>query len=151
MNHITIELCAEDRKRLDDLAYGLGVVAGLLAQTPKATEAKLADKRKAETTTEATTEPQEAKEEITQANTPAEPETPTAAENAAPWEPAEAKPAATLEQIQQKVVQLAAGFGGTKKAAVREIVNAYAKKVSDLPADKWDEVWEKLVQLESEG
>ena len=62
-----------------------------------------------------------------------------------------AKPAITLEQIQQKVLQLATANGGTKKAKAREIVNAYARKVSDLPQDKWGEVWDKLTKLEGQA
>ena len=57
----------------------------------------------------------------------------------------ETAPAVTLEQIQQKVIKLATSG---KKAQVREIVNAYAPKVSDLAADKWAEVWDKLTELE---
>lgn len=146
MNHITIELCAEDRKRLDDLAYGLGVVAGLLAQTPKATEAKLADKREAETTTE----PQEAKEETTQATTPpAEEIDPDAIPSQMRIE--EITPSITLGQIQQKVIQLSAN--AQKKEAARSIIFTYGTKVSDLKdqPEKWDEVWEKLTTLEKEA
>ena len=57
----------------------------------------------------------------------------------------ETVPAVTLEQIQQKVIKLATSG---KKAQVREIVTAYAPKVSDLAADKWAEVWDKLTELE---
>jgi hypothetical protein len=65
----------------------------------------------------------------------------------APVEPEPAKPSVTLEQIQQKVVKLAAAG---KKAEVREIVTTYGAKVSDLKdqPDKWDEVWGKLTALE---
>jgi hypothetical protein len=65
----------------------------------------------------------------------------------APVEPEPAKPSVTLEQIQQKVVKLAAAG---KKAEVREIVTTYGAKVSDLKdqPEKWDEVWGKLTALE---
>lgn len=58
----------------------------------------------------------------------------------------------TLEQIQQKVVQLAA-IGEAKKAKVREVMRCYGSRVSDLKEipDKWSEVWERLCSLESEG
>lgn len=154
-NTITIELCAEDRARLDKLTAALEAhlppVINFSAPTAKTTEGKqLADKLEKVT---------EAAETATEDAEPAEATTPL------PWEPAEtpaqpteqpapvkeAKPSVTKEQIQQKVIQLAAGFGGTKKAAVREIVNAYAAKVTDIPEDKWTEVWEKLTALESEG
>lgn len=55
----------------------------------------------------------------------------------------------TPEQIQQKVIQLCAT--GTKKDKTREIVNAYAPKVSAIPEDKRAEVWEKLLTLEAEA
>ena len=55
----------------------------------------------------------------------------------------------TPELIQQKVIQLCAT--GAKKDKTREIVNAYAPKVSAIPEDKMTEVWEKLLALESEA
>ena len=62
-------------------------------------------------------------------------------------------PPLTLEQIQQKVISIAA-TSKEKKAKAREIINSYgAKKVTDLQEqpDKWAEVWAELVALESEG
>ena len=81
--------------------------------------------------------------EIVQRSKPAEP-APTPIEEA-PKEEVEITP----EQIQQKVIQLCAT--GTKKDKTREIVNAYAPKVSAIPEDKRAEVWEKLLTLESEA
>lgn len=49
------------------------------------------------------------------------------------------------EDVQQKVVSLAAAG---KKAEVKEIVNAYAERVSAIPEDKLDEVMDKLIALE---
>jgi hypothetical protein len=147
MNAITIELCAEDRARLDKLAAALEKAT---ARPP----IFCFDMEKGSNTTQPET-PEETAEpapEATEAATPpaTQPAEETPAE--APSAPAEAnEPAVTLAQIQQKVIQLAAGFGGSKKAAVREIVNAYAKKVSDLPEDKLPEIWAKLTALEKEG
>jgi hypothetical protein len=158
-NTITIELCAEDRARLDRLTTALErlqpttfITSDVEADPDQLTiddvQQRLADTMaKVETPTEA---PKNATEEAKAEALPIIPpeeEKPTA-EETAPTEPA--KPTVTLEQIQQKVVQLAAGNGGAKKAKVREIVNAYAKKVSDLPEDKWTEIWDKLTALESE-
>ena len=165
MNNIIIELCAEDRARLDGLNSLLEAHATLTAklvdligervpapvhldsssaQVPDELTAKLqaiVDRAK-----NATEEPKE----ITPPVTPETEEAPTATEEPQP-DPAEpVKPSVTLAQIQQKVVQLAAGFDGAKKAAIRGIINAYAKKVSDLPEDKWDEVMQKLTALEKE-
>lgn len=51
-----------------------------------------------------------------------------------------------LSDIQQKVVELsAAGM----KAQVRDIVKAYAEKVSAIPEDKLQEVWAQLDSLEA--
>lgn len=147
MNTIIIELSAEDRARLDKLTAALELVgkggtcnckAEDKPTTPEPKAKKSKPEKAAETPTEAADEP-----------TPTT-DTPTEEK---PTETATAAPTVTLEQIQQKVVQLAAGNGGAKKAQVREIISAYGAKVSDLKEqpDKWDEVWAKLTALESEG
>lgn len=166
-NTITIaplELCAEDRARLDRLAEALerkncdDCVKGALtwAENVQHTEPDPIQQKLAETMAKAsdTAEAPKITREEAETSTPPtiQPEegTPTEAEP----EPAEeAKPAVTLEQIQQKVVQLAASNGGVKKAAVREIISAYGTKVSDLKEqpDKWTEVWNKLTALEKEA
>lgn len=140
MNKIIIEFSAEDRARLDRIAelleaeakqapknIGAATVAPTVKKDPEPTP-KTAPEAPGTTAPQVMPKPEE-KPEIVE-------------------KPA---PTVTLAQIQQKVVQLAAGFNGTKKAAVREIVNAYAAKVSEIPADKWDEVWAKLTALESEN
>lgn len=140
MNKIIIEFSAEDRARLDRIAE-------LLEGEAKAPTAKGSPKQLTIYD-----------EEVKQVNPEKAPKTEGTAAPQVMSKPEEkpeiaekSAPAVTLAQIQQKVVQLAAGFNGTKKAAVREIVNAYAKKVSEIPADKWDEVWAKLTALESEN
>lgn len=138
MNRITIELSAEDRARLDRLAEALekyphkcencakSVAEGVAAFVAEAVNTPSEEPK---------SEPQEPMKEEPLATNPAD----------------ENEPAVTLEQIQQKVIQLAAGNNGAKKAKVREIINAYAQKVSDLPVDKWEEVWAKLTAVESEA
>lgn len=54
---------------------------------------------------------------------------------------------ATLGDVQRKVVELCGPAHG-KKAEVREIIKAYAPKVTGIPADKLDEVMAKLTALE---
>lgn len=157
-NTITIELCAEDRARLDRLAAALEgkacdkCVASALtwSEQQRGQEAPAQEATEAESPAENTTEATGATEAAAPPVTQPEEETATAAEDA----PVEAtEPTVTLGQIQQKVVQLAAGFNGSKKAAVRAIINNYGAKVSDLKdhPDKWAEVWGKLTALESEG
>jgi hypothetical protein len=163
-NTITIELCAEDRARLDRLTEAmentihncescvksaLGWADKVLVQQDPVQQAFADVLAKAKDTptekpTEATGAPTV---EAAPIDCPAEEDLPDEAD--APAE--EAKPTVTQDQLQQKVMQLAAANNGALKAKVREIVNAYAKKVSDVPEDKRAEVWDKLTALEKEG
>lgn len=147
MNTITIELSAEDRARLDKLTAaleqaGMGCTCKCKTEDKPAAPEPKAKKSKPEKAAETPTEVADEPTPIT--DIPAEEK---------PAETTTAATTVTLEQIQQKVVQLAAGNGGAKKAQVREIISAYGAKVSDLKEqpDKWDEVWAKLTALESEG
>lgn len=145
MNKIIIELCDEDRKLLNEITTGLTVFSHLLAKLTETPAVGIEIEPQEVTVDEAATE---------QANNTPEPvttpEEPTEDEPA-PWEAAE--PSVDLAQIQQKVVQLCALAGGTKKAAVRDVINQYGARVSDLKdqPEKWDEVWTKLCALEQEG
>lgn len=148
MNTITIELCAEDRARLDAILAALSarpncercantVAKYVAAEVGQTAEHPVVDPFPAPDTAEKSNDaPTEAEPETV--NTP-EPEKPAEAE-----EQPEA-PAVTHADIQRKVVTLSAAG---KKDQVREIVTKYAKKVSDLPEDKLAEVWAKLTALE---
>ena len=154
---ITIELCTEDRARLDRLFEAVTHLVDpvkahaniepddlqkQLAETLKKMEPAEAPKNApgaAQAETPADTKPQQ------EAAAAAEPTHPGEAD--LPWGDAPA-PTVTREQIQQKVVQLSVAANGTKKAKVREIVNLYAKNVSGIPEDKFAEVWDKLTALE---
>lgn len=159
-NKITIELCAEDRARLDRLAEALERKACKKCVSDALTCINVAQQPKEEDPIQ-----QKLAETLARANTPTEKPTEAAgapiaeaapidhpADEDLPWgtEPpaAEAKPTITQEQLQQKVTQLAAANNGALKNKVREIVQAYAKKVSDVPEDKRAEVWDKLAALE---
>lgn len=146
MNNITIELCTEDRARLDRLTAALENQATVknvcTCKTGVLPEQMSIDVDALTPHTEASQKPADAQNEPTPTTTaPTEEEKPTEAK----------KPSVSLEQIQQKVMQLAAANGGAKKAKVRDIISTYAQKVSKLPEDKWDEVWQKLTALESES
>lgn len=143
-NTITIELCAEDRARLDKIIEGL-------EKTPRCDKCAKTVAEIVSGAPQAATEPQEPTKEEPEAETHPTEEAPEN-EAQAPESDATAEkvePSVTLELIQQKVVQLAAA-GAEKKAKVREIINTYGTKVSDLKEqpEKWDEVWEKLTALE---
>ena len=122
MNHITIELCAEDRARLDKILAALEnhPNCGPCLETVK----NLADAIEAQPEAPKQEEPEASKQEAT-----------------------EPEPAAkyTPNDIQQAAVRLIAAG---KKQQVREIVQTYAGKISDIPTDKCDEVMAKLTALE---
>lgn len=131
MTTITIELCAEDRARLDGILEALKShnCKGCVEAAVNYTAAQMA----------APVEPvapvAEANEEPKAEPAP-EPEQPAVKEDA---------PAVSLSDIQQKVVTLSAAG---KKAQVRDIITAYASRVSAIPEDKVGEVWQKLTELE---
>lgn len=147
MNNITIELCAEDRARLDRLTAALEK------------RGQQADELMANGYTVAAEEPAEP------ARTPekeAEPKTLTdthPVDESLPWSTSEAEtpqekapepvkekvPAVKRSDVQQKVIAL---VNTGKKAEAREIVKAYATSVTDIPEDKLAEVLEKLNALE---
>lgn len=156
-NKIIIELCAEDRARLDRLAEALERKAcercGETAQERDPNQLTIDDAQRAlaEAMAKASTPTEKPTEAAGEAKpSPASIDHPV--DQTAPWEdptPAEeVKPTITQEQLQQRVTQMAAANNGALKSKVREIVQAYAKKVSDVPEDKRAEVWDKLTALE---
>ena len=150
-NKITIELCAEDRARLDRLADALDRMACEKVHDPNQLTIDDAQKALAEAMARASTPTEKPTEAAGEAKpSPASIDHPV--DETTPWEapaPAEEeKPTITQEQLQQRVTQMAAANNGALKTKVREIVQAYAKKVSDVPEDKRAEVWDKLTALE---
>lgn len=123
---VTLELCTEDRARLDRILAALENIG-----TPVTTEP--APVVEVEKTT------QKAPEAEPQVNTQPEPEAPKA----------EPKPAPTVtkDEIRTKVVAL---VNAKKKDQVMAIIKAHAASVTDLPEDKLDEVMQKLTELEKE-
>lgn len=156
-NTITIELCSEDRARLDRLAEALErktcdkCVASALqwqkAYTEQPTETDPIQQKLAETlakANDAVEAPKNATEEA-EASTPTT--TPQAEEKPTDEEPATAPTAPTVdrEELKAKVINLCAK--GLKEQA-RDIVKAYAQTVRDIPEDKLNECYAKLVALE---
>lgn len=129
MSTITIELCAEDRARLDAI---LEALQGSRANCQGCVEAALKVASAGKASPEAVEQP--------------EPEAVTTPEPAAAPEP-EKQPERTVERsdIQRKVVELS---NAGKKAQVREIVTSYADRVSGIPEDKLVEAWDRLTALE---
>lgn len=121
-NHITFGLCEEDRARLDRLTEVLEKL--LPRQLMLRTETAKPN---------AMTALPEA-EPVEEEPKPAEPE----------------KPTVSLADVQALVQKLATPTSG-KRDAVKNIVNAYAKRVSDIPTDKLAEVMTKLTELEGQA
>lgn len=141
MNNITIELCAEDRARIDNLTAALEKFhdVATIKLTPEQTQ-RMADL--AEQAGE-TLKPEPVAEAPKAEPTP-EPVAPKAEEPKA--EPtAEPVKEVTVEELRAKIMQL---NGAGKKDAVRDIVLSYAPNVGSIPADKRAEVLKKLNALE---
>ena len=125
-NTIIIELCAEDRARLDRLA--------------EAMEKRACDNRESTPLTIQPVEvPNNAPEEAeasTPTNTPKEATTVT-----------EAEPTVDRSELRAKVIELSAK--GLKEET-RDIVRAYAQTVTAVPEDKLAECYAQLVALEGQ-
>lgn len=159
MNNINIthELCAEDRARIDRLTAALEAFNTPAVTIAKATPEQDDVQQKLAETLASTSDPAEAPKNATEpTEAPASPiaqeeeEKPTEATDKPQDEPVKAEPTITLAQLQQKVMDLCTAKDGALKNKVRKTVNAYAKKVSDLPEDKWVEVWNKLEAIGAE-
>ena len=151
--NITVELCAEDRARLDKITALLADLATPIKMTeddPLRKQLERVVASAAQTAAEPAEEPQDEAEAPTPTDTPATVETPATAEEpteAVAEEPAEeSKPEVTIEMLKSKVIKLAAK--AELKEKVRELVQAYASKVTDIPEDKWAEVYMRLDELE---
>ena len=137
-NTITIELCADDRARLD------AIIAGLQALTDKAEPDPIAEAAKRAlglTPTESPVEPQEEAEAPTLATTPIEEETPT---EETPAEPVNEKKA-TQADVRALYVKLSSSG---KKAEARAVILPVSPTISGIPDDKVQEVFDKLTALE---
>lgn len=162
-NTITIELCQEDRARLDKIIEGLGRirnpdcskcvedVADIMNKSCEAIEknaqkpeADPVQQKLAETLNKAQESPKNATGEAKAeplTTTPPEEEKPKAAE---PTQP-EAKKTVGRAELRNMAIKLSAS---DKKEQMKEIIRQYATKVSEVPEDKIAECYEKLVALE---
>jgi hypothetical protein len=134
-NKITIELCEEDRKRLDSLFLIVAeVVAELKAQRPPVVTMDL----KTVATQEAPEQPApEINHPVDEVSPHGEPEPAAEPE----------QPKYTKDDVLAKVQSLA-GPNNPKREEAKAIVKSYGAKVSDIPEDKYAEVMDKLTALE---
>lgn len=138
MNNITIELCKEDRARIDNLIVELAALRHAL--TSDQVIAVKPEPQEAEIPEQPLPPVEEPKAEAeAQTELPWEPE-----EKAAP-EPAPAAQEVTVADLQAKVVEL---VNAGKKTETREIILKYAPNVGSIPAEKRAEVLGLLNGLE---
>lgn len=146
MNNITltVELCAEDRARLDNILAALqkspleraGDAVGKMGEAVKAMAAKVS--------APAPEAPAPA-EELPFEPEPKKQEAPAPAPAAPEPKPAEAAPEVDTATLQSKVVQL---VNGGKRDEAKAIILEYASCVSQVPAEKRAEVLARLNKLE---
>lgn len=132
MNTITIQLCDEDRKRIDELIAFASLLVGEIRSTKDAIKFGSAPNLK----TEETPAPEEKPEidgQISPFNEPVAEPTP------------EVKPVSLAEF--QKAVTMAVSKGAEAKKAAKEIINKYAPSVSEVPEDKRAEVMAELAKI----
>lgn len=132
MNTITIELCAEDRARLDAILAALSgrPDCAQCAQISAAYAEELRATRPAQKDEHPVADPFPAPEAETPAAPQEEPQTDE--------EDEEDKPV-THDDIRSVFMN-----AGENQAKVREIIQQYAKKISDIPVEKLGEVMKKL-------
>ena len=124
-NHITIELCAEDRQRIDEL---IGFAGWIVSEMKSNHGLKVVAP---------------AEEHPVDAIAPHDDPEPEAV-------PAEKVYKVTKEDIMAKVQALAAP-NNPKREQAKAIVKSYGAKVSDIPEDKYAEVMDQLTKLDKEG
>lgn len=154
MNQITIELCAEDRARLDRLAkaeeYNSKLLEALMLHL---TDEGAKPGPVAPVQVEPPAERPDTATETADAVTP-----PVAhpADDVAPWEAPEPTPApspAPAPQAEvslaefQKALSLRCAESDTTKAKVRALLQEYAEAASKVPPEKRAEVLERLAAL----
>lgn len=139
---LTTQLTLDDQIRIDKLTTALNRLSQCIEAAGNLQTVFHDEVRIPQPETVAET-PQEDAEPVEQEQTPPEVETaenePAAAETAAP------APTYTAEDVRAKATAL---MRAGKRAEAKAIVNEYAANITDLPADKCDEVMARLTALE---
>lgn len=141
MNTITIELCAEDRARIERLTKAIE------NSTPHCDKCvkTLADVMKDTSPITASEIDQNATEATTPDTILPETENATEAKTEAPVPTDDDLPFVTREALRRKAIEL---INAGKREEVKDIVNDYAEKLSGIPEDKLPEVYARLTELE---
>ena len=141
MNTITIELCPEDRARLDKIIEALGNRPNCEGCVSSAIKAYDAVKEEPQTPATTAQELAEAPKTESQPEAPAEVETPTDKQEEATAE------AVTIPLTDLQNLVVALSRKGLKEK-IRDLVNEYGvERVSQIPEDKRNEFAEKLTAL----
>lgn len=141
---IIIELCKEDRARLDAILEALKNMATAPVITAEAVAPLKPIPEETTTEPEAPAQPEPQMVAPAPAEQPIAPE-PTPAPAPAPAAPKADAPEVSVAELQSKVVQL---VRAGKKDETRAIVMEYAASVGEIPAEKRAEVLERLNALE---
>lgn len=156
MNNITIELCREDRNRIDTLiAVGLELAKKNIYDVQPVAPAETHQLTPDEMPAHSQTLPETRQEAAGAASAPAA-ESAHPVDSVTPWgEPvSEAAPVEPVREVTAAellaLVQKLAAPGSGKRDKAKAIVQSYGAKVSDVPADKRAECMDKLVALDQE-
>lgn len=163
-NNITIELCVEDRARIDRLiaalerrscdscvATDLQGVQNIAEEMNKTKAPQTDDVQQALAETlkkaEEASASQSPKNSVQEEEAPALPTTPPEEEKPEGEKPTQTDEAKKVSRadVRAKFVELS---GKGKKEEAKTIIQAYAPKVPDLPEDKLAEILDKLNKLE---
>lgn len=124
MNNIVIELCKEDRQRLDEVIGFLGLIVGQKFSTPES-----------------------ALEEINKGIIPRPVNDPPIDTPAAHFDPPAPAPVmVSLGEFQKAIVTRCAESANTKMR-VQDLIHKYADSVSNVPEDKRSEVLAALATI----
>ena len=157
-NNITIELCVEDRARIDRLitalerrncdscvATALQYGKNIAKETDKTDDVQQALAKTLKKAEEAN-KPQSPKNAVQEEEAPTLPTTPPEEEKPEGEKPTQTDDAKKVSRadVRAKFVELS---GKGKKEEAKAIIQAYAEKIPDLPEDKLGEILDKLNKL----
>ncbi len=145
MNTIIIELCAEDRARLDGILSALQQVGHHDCKSCVQTAVNMT-----KDLATAAAAPAPAQERTTNAAEHPVDEVSPHADPAPAEEPEAAAQQITLDDI-RAIVQRLIGPGSNKREKAQAIVKDYAIKISAIPVEKYSEVMARLIALEKEA
>lgn len=146
-NNITIELCTEDRARIDKL------IAALELRTTQVNDivskgCLYASEEEIQNAYHGAESKAEQAEDTQAEQTPTQTTDDATAASTAATEHGAERPQVSVEDIRSKYMSLATT---PKKEDARQLIKQYADKITDIPEDKMAEVLKKLTELEAKA